>query len=120
VLQNVERAVLISGIRGPTEGYTVWKEALLPGQNSGHNGVARVARDPHTHLPALTERHFLHFYIHLHGPDDARQANVHLSPEVHIHVSLHVLRPTLLRKVANEKSVHYAMELSGHRSDRYI
>jgi hypothetical protein len=31
-----------------------------------------------------------------------------------------VLRHTLLRKVANEKGVHYAMELSGHRSDRYI
>jgi hypothetical protein len=31
-----------------------------------------------------------------------------------------VLRHILLRKVANEKGVHYAMELSGHRSDRYI
>jgi hypothetical protein len=31
-----------------------------------------------------------------------------------------VLRHTLLGKVANEKGVHYAMELSGHRSDRYI
>jgi hypothetical protein len=30
------------------------------------------------------------------------------------------LRHTLLRKVANEKGVHYAMELSAHRSDRYI
>ena len=35
-------------------------------------------------------------------------------------VSPHVLRHTLLRKVANEKGVHYAMKLSGHRSDRYI
>jgi integrase len=35
-------------------------------------------------------------------------------------VSPHTLRHTLLRKVANEKGVHYAMELSGHRSDRYI
>ena len=50
----------------------------------------------------------------------ARQANAHLPPEEHIHVSPHVLRHTLLRKVANEKGVHYAMELSGHRSDRYI
>ena len=29
-------------------------------------------------------------------------------------------RHTFLRKVANEKGVHSAMELSGHRSDRYI
>jgi integrase/recombinase XerD len=50
----------------------------------------------------------------------ARQANAHLPPEEHIHVSPHVLRHTLLHKVANEKGVHYAMELSGHRSDRYI
>jgi integrase/recombinase XerD len=35
-------------------------------------------------------------------------------------VSPHVLRHTLLRKVANEKGVHDAMERSGHRSDRYI
>jgi hypothetical protein len=38
----------------------------------------------------------------------------------HIHVSPHVLRHMLLHKVANEKGVHYAIELSGHRSDRYI
>jgi site-specific recombinase XerD len=50
----------------------------------------------------------------------ARQANAHLSPEAHIHVSPQVLRHTLLRQVANEKGVHYAMALSGHRSDRYI
>jgi integrase/recombinase XerD len=50
----------------------------------------------------------------------ARQANAHLPPEEHLQVSPHVLRHTLLRKVANEKGVHYAMELSGHRSDRYI
>jgi integrase/recombinase XerD len=50
----------------------------------------------------------------------ARQANAHLPPEEHMHVSPHILRHTLLRKVANEKGVHYAMELSGHRSDRYI
>jgi hypothetical protein len=31
-----------------------------------------------------------------------------------------VLRHTLLRKVANEKGVHDAMELSGRWSDRYI
>ena len=33
---------------------------------------------------------------------------------------MHVLRHTLLQEVANEKGVHYAMELSCHRSDRYI
>ncbi len=50
----------------------------------------------------------------------ARQANAYLPPEQHLQVSPHVLRHTLLRKVANEKGLHYAMELSGHRSDRYI
>ena len=50
----------------------------------------------------------------------AQQANAHLPPAQHLEVSPHVLRHTLLRKVANEKGVHYAMELSGHRSDRYI
>jgi integrase len=50
----------------------------------------------------------------------ARQANAHLPPDQQIRVSPHTLRHTLLRKVANEKGVHYAMELSGHRSDRYI
>src|SRR5215510_1163557 len=50
----------------------------------------------------------------------ARQANTHLPPDQHLNVSPHVLRHTLLRKVANEKGVHYAMELSGHRSDHYI
>jgi integrase/recombinase XerD len=50
----------------------------------------------------------------------AQQANAHLPPDQHLDVSPHVLRHTLLRKVANEKGVHYAMELPGHRSDRYI
>jgi len=31
-----------------------------------------------------------------------------------------VLRHTFLRKLAEEKGVHYAKEASGHRSDRYI
>jgi site-specific recombinase XerD len=34
----------------------------------------------------------------------ARQANAHLPPDQHLDVSPHVLRHTLLRKVANEKS----------------
>jgi integrase/recombinase XerD len=50
----------------------------------------------------------------------AQQANAHLPPAQRLEVSPHVLRHTLLRKVANEKGVHYAMELSGHRSDRYV
>jgi site-specific recombinase XerD len=50
----------------------------------------------------------------------AQQANAHLPPDQHLDVSPHVLRHMLLRKVANEKGVHYAMELSGHRSDRDI
>jgi integrase len=50
----------------------------------------------------------------------AQQAKAHLSPAQHLDVSPHVLRHTLLRKVANGKGVHYAMKLSGHRSDRYI
>jgi integrase/recombinase XerD len=50
----------------------------------------------------------------------ARHANAHLPSDQQFEVSPHVLRHTLLRKVANEKGVHYANELSGHRSDRYI
>jgi integrase/recombinase XerD len=50
----------------------------------------------------------------------AQQANAHLPEDEKISVSPHILRHTLLRKVANEKGVHYAMKLSGHRSDRYI
>jgi integrase/recombinase XerD len=54
----------------------------------------------------------------------AHQANAHLPPEQYLEVSPHVLRHTLLRKVANEKGVHYTMELCGLRSDwciwRYV
>jgi hypothetical protein len=49
-----------------------------------------------------------------------RQANAHLPSEEDIPASPHILRLTLPRKVANEKGVHYAVELSGHQSDRYI
>ena len=49
-----------------------------------------------------------------------QEANAHLLPDEHIHVSLDVHRHMLLRKVANEKEVHYAMKRSGHRGDRYI
>jgi integrase/recombinase XerD len=50
----------------------------------------------------------------------AAQANAHLSAEERIDVSPHVLRHTFLRKLAEEKGVHYAREASGHQSDRYI
>ena len=50
----------------------------------------------------------------------AQQVNAHLPPDQHLIVSPPVLRHTLLRKVTNEKGVHYTMELSWHRSDRYI
>jgi hypothetical protein len=43
-----------------------------------------------------------------------------LPPAQHLTVSPRVLRHMRLRRVANEKGVHYAMELSGHRNDRYI
>jgi len=35
-------------------------------------------------------------------------------------VSLHVLRHTFLRKLAEIKGVYSAREASGHQSDRYI
>jgi integrase len=50
----------------------------------------------------------------------ARQANAHLPADQHLAVSPYILRHSLLRKVANENGVHYAMELSGHRSNRDI
>ena len=50
----------------------------------------------------------------------AQQANADLPAEGHFQVSPHILRHTLLRNVTHEKGVHDAMELSGHRSDRWI
>lgn len=50
----------------------------------------------------------------------AAQANTHLPLEQRITVSPHILRHTLLRKLAEGKGVQYAKEQSGHRSDRYI
>ncbi len=50
----------------------------------------------------------------------AEQANSHRPDGEKIKVSPHVLRHTFLRKLAEEKGVHYAKEASGHRSDRYI
>ncbi|MFN8545525.1 MAG: tyrosine-type recombinase/integrase [Candidatus Binatia bacterium] len=48
------------------------------------------------------------------------QANVHRKAADRLEVSPHVLRHTFLRKLAEEKGVHYAKEASGHKSDRYI
>jgi integrase/recombinase XerD len=50
----------------------------------------------------------------------AGQANANRPEQEHIQVSPHVLRYTFLRKLAEEKGVHYAREASGHQSDRYI
>jgi len=50
----------------------------------------------------------------------AGQANANRPQQEHIQVSPHVLRHTFLRKLAEEKGVHYAREASGHQSDRYI
>jgi integrase/recombinase XerD len=50
----------------------------------------------------------------------AAQANAHLPEAEKIDVSPHVLRHTFLRKLAEDKGVHYAREASGHQSDRYI
>lgn len=53
-------------------------------------------------------------------PSETAQANAHRHYGERIDVSPHVLRHTFLRKLAEEKGVHYAKEASGHRSDRYI
>jgi integrase/recombinase XerD len=50
----------------------------------------------------------------------AQQANTHRPDGERLKVSPHILRHTFLRKLAEEKGVHYAKEASGHRSDRYI
>jgi integrase/recombinase XerD len=50
----------------------------------------------------------------------AGQANANRPEKEHVQVSPHVLRHTFLRKLAEEKGVHYAREASGHQSDRYI
>jgi integrase/recombinase XerD len=50
----------------------------------------------------------------------AGQANANRPQQEHIQVSPHVLRHTFLRKLAEEKGVHYAREASGYHSDRYI
>ena len=44
----------------------------------------------------------------------AAQANAKRPKDEQIHLSAHLLRHTLLRRAAEKKGVHYAMELSGH------
>ena len=50
----------------------------------------------------------------------AAQANATLPAGEQISVSPHVLRHTRLSQVARDKGVEFAMELSGHRSTKYI
>jgi integrase/recombinase XerD len=50
----------------------------------------------------------------------ACQANARLPEDQKIKLSAHVLRHTMLRKVAEEHGVQYAMELAGHTSSQYI
>ena len=50
----------------------------------------------------------------------AAQANSRLPAAEQIDIHPHLLRHTQLRKVAREKGIEAAMELSGHKSERYI
>ena len=50
----------------------------------------------------------------------ANQANAQLDVEEKIHLSAHVLRHTMLRKVAEKFGVQHAMEAAGHTSSNYI
>jgi integrase/recombinase XerD len=49
----------------------------------------------------------------------ARQANVRRTGRP-IQFSAHTLRHTFLRKVAQERGVEFAMQMSGHASSKYI
>ena len=48
------------------------------------------------------------------------QANSNVPENEKIKMSPHTLRHTFLRKLADEKGLHYAMKASGHKSGRYI
>ena len=50
----------------------------------------------------------------------ADQSNAKLPDDQKIQLSAHVLRHTMLRKVAEKRGVRYAMEVSGHTSSQYI
>jgi integrase/recombinase XerD len=65
--------------------------------------------------PALTRQN-----AHIVLKAIAAQANARLPAEEKIHLSAHVLRHTMLRRIAEEHGLAYAMELSGHTSSQYI
>jgi integrase/recombinase XerD len=50
----------------------------------------------------------------------ANQATDQLTENQRIHLSAHILRHTMLRKVAGEFGVQHAMEDTGHTSSNYI
>jgi integrase len=51
----------------------------------------------------------------------ANQANAQLAKkDQRIHLSAHVLRHTMLRKVAEKFGVQHAMEAAGHTSSNYV
>jgi integrase/recombinase XerD len=50
----------------------------------------------------------------------ANQANAQLDEDQRIRLSAHILRHTMLRKVAEKFGVQHAMELAGHTSSNYI
>ena len=47
-------------------------------------------------------------------------ANANVPEDEKINISPHTLRHTFLRKLADEKGIHYAMEAADHKSGRYI
>jgi integrase/recombinase XerD len=50
----------------------------------------------------------------------AARANAKLPEKERISLSAHILRHTMLRRVTEQRGVHYAMELAGHTSSNYI
>jgi integrase/recombinase XerD len=50
----------------------------------------------------------------------ARQASSKLAKDGQIHLSAHVLRHTMLRRITEKHGVQFAMEAAGHASSKYI
>jgi integrase/recombinase XerD len=50
----------------------------------------------------------------------ANQASAQLTEDSRIRLSAHILRHTMLRKVAEKSGVQHAMEAAGHTSSNYI
>ena len=48
------------------------------------------------------------------------QANARLPQKERIRVTPHVIRHTALRKMAEKKGIHYAQQMAGHASSKYI